>query len=551
MRSSHQSCVVAPGVGGRERPAVLVVRARTREPFASAGRVSDMHRARRARCARASRPRRAAGRSRPATAAARPGRGRTPAVDGHRQGPPSGPAPSAPASPAAGISGFLAHVGTLDYGGLGAKESGRILRATGFVHRRGRRGPTVPSGLCARIAPWSAPTATTRTRSSASGRPCGPTRAPGRCQTPASPAFDPEAARAMCSRCCPTPRASPTWATSRTTRWATCWPTTGGATAWWSCTRWVTTPLGCRRRTTPSRPVCIRRSTNASIEEFRRQFGSWGISIDWRREFGTHEPRYYRWTQWIFLKLYEHGLAYRKLAPVKWCPKDQTVLANEQVIDGRCERCGTPVVSRQLEQWFFKITDYADRLLDDFELLILARAGDHDAAQLDRALRGRRGVFRCEDPAIEFPVFTTRPDTLFGATFFVMAPEHPDLERLVQGTGHEQEVAEYVQRALKESTEERADTEREKTGVFTVATSSTRSTARASRLRLRLRADGVRHRRGDGRAGARPARLRVRAQVRPRDPAGGRAGRRRDVRGRGVRRPLWRSGWSTPAGSTA
>ena len=106
-------------------------------------------------------------------------------------------------------------------------------------------------------------------------------------------------------------------------------------------------------------------STDKSIAEFRRQFMSWGISIDWRREFGTHEPSYYRWTQWIFLKLYEHGLAYRKRAPVKWCPNDQTVLANEQVIDGHCERCGAEVEARTLEQWFFKITAYADRLLDD------------------------------------------------------------------------------------------------------------------------------------------------------------------------------------------
>jgi len=210
------------------------------------------------------------------------------------------------------------------------------------------------------------------------------------------------------------------------------------------------------------------RSTNASIEEFRRQFKSWGISIDWTREFGTHEPSYYRWTQWIFLKLFERGLAYRKLAPVKWCPKDQTVLANEQVIDGRCERCGTTVVTKQLEQWFFKITDYADRLLKDFELL---ESWPERVVTMQRNWIGRSEgaevTFRCEDPPIDFPVFTTRPDTLFGATFFVLAPEHPDLERLVRDGGHEREVEEYVQRALAESTEERAATEREKTGVFT------------------------------------------------------------------------------------
>jgi leucyl-tRNA synthetase len=209
------------------------------------------------------------------------------------------------------------------------------------------------------------------------------------------------------------------------------------------------------------------RSTDASIAEFRRQFRSWGISIDWKREFGTHEPSYYRWTQWIFLKLYERGLAYRKRAPVKWCPKDQTVLANEQVIDGACERCGTQVVVKQLEQWFFKITDYAERLLADFELL---DSWPERVITMQRNWIGRSEgaevIFRCEEPPIEFPVFTTRPDTLFGATFFVLAPEHPDLEQLVKGTGHEQEVEQYVQKALKETTEERAAAEREKTGVF-------------------------------------------------------------------------------------
>jgi leucyl-tRNA synthetase len=209
------------------------------------------------------------------------------------------------------------------------------------------------------------------------------------------------------------------------------------------------------------------RSTDKSIEEFRRQFRSWGISIDWRREFGTHEPRYYRWTQWIFLKLYERGLAYRKRAPVKWCPHDQTVLANEQVIDGRCERCGHAVVSKQLEQWFFKITDYADRLLDDLEQLDWPqRVVTMQRNWIGRS-EGAEVVFKCEDPPLDFPVFTTRPDTLFGATFFVLAPEHPDLETLVKGTEHEREVMEYVQKALTESVEERTDTEREKTGVFT------------------------------------------------------------------------------------
>ena len=136
-----------------------------------------------------------------------------------------------------------------------------------------------------------------------------------------------------------------------------------------------------------------RESTQASIEEFRRQFRQWGISIDWSREVATHEPSYYRWTQWLFLRLFERDLAYRKEAAVNWCPKDATVLANEQVIDGRCERCGTVVEARDLEQWFFAITKYADRLLDDMRDDRLAAERGGDAGELDRPLRGRaRGL---------------------------------------------------------------------------------------------------------------------------------------------------------------
>src|SRR5215210_4820456 len=213
-----------------------------------------------------------------------------------------------------------------------------------------------------------------------------------------------------------------------------------------------------------------RDSTDASIATFQQQFREWGISIDWSREFGTHEPRYYRWTQWIFLQLFERGLAYRKEAAVKWCPVDQTVLANEQVIDGHCERCGAEVEVKQLEQWFFRITDYADRLLDDLDTI----EWPEHVKTMQRNWIGRSEsaevVFRCEDvdPAhpIDYPVFTTRPDTLFGATFFVMAPEHPDLERLAAGTGQEEAVRDYVNHALNESTEVRGAVDKEKTGVF-------------------------------------------------------------------------------------
>ena len=209
-----------------------------------------------------------------------------------------------------------------------------------------------------------------------------------------------------------------------------------------------------------------REATELSIDSFRRQFREWGISIDWSRELATHTPEYYRWTQWIFLQLLERGLAYRAEAPVQWCPKDATVLANEQVVDGRCERCGTPVVQRKLEQWFFRITEYAERLLADFGAL---ESWPEHVITMQRNWIGRSDgaevVFRCAELDLDFGVFTTRPDTLFGATFFVLAPEHPELERLVAGTPAEEPVREYVDRVARESAEERGAEDREKTGV--------------------------------------------------------------------------------------
>jgi leucyl-tRNA synthetase len=207
-------------------------------------------------------------------------------------------------------------------------------------------------------------------------------------------------------------------------------------------------------------------ATEASIAAYSEQFRTWGISIDWSREISTHEPEYYRWTQWIFLRMFERGLAYRAEAPVQWCPKDQTVLANEQVIDGHCERCGSLVEQRKLEQWFFKITDYAERLLADFDVL---DSWPEHVITMQRNWIGRSEgaevIFRCEDLDLDFPVFTTRPDTLFGATFFAVAPEHPDVERLAAGTGHEEEVRAYVNETARASTEERAAEDRPKTGV--------------------------------------------------------------------------------------
>ena len=207
-------------------------------------------------------------------------------------------------------------------------------------------------------------------------------------------------------------------------------------------------------------------ATGKSIDSFRKQFTEWGISIDWAREIATHTPEYYRWTQWIFLRLFEQGLAYRTQAPVQWCPKDATVLANEQVVDGRCERCGTEVETRNLRQWFFKTTAYAEQLLAGFDQL--ESWPDHVITMQKNWIgrsEGAEVTFRCESAGIDFPVFTTRPDTLFGATFFVIAPEHPQLDGLVGGTDAEEPVREYVNSVARESLQERGDEGRPKTGV--------------------------------------------------------------------------------------
>jgi leucyl-tRNA synthetase len=209
-----------------------------------------------------------------------------------------------------------------------------------------------------------------------------------------------------------------------------------------------------------------REITNRNIEAIRRQMKRMGWAIDWSREVSTAEPEYYRWTQWLFLQFFERGLAYRREAPVKWCPKDQTVLANEQVIDGHCERCGTEVESRNLTQWFFKITDYADQLLDEMDTL---ESWPERVLTMQRNWIGRsegaRVIFKVDGTGEELPVFTTRPDTLFGATFFALAPEHPLIGQLTAGSEFEAAVSEYVRHTAARSTVERET--KEKDGVFT------------------------------------------------------------------------------------
>ena len=205
-----------------------------------------------------------------------------------------------------------------------------------------------------------------------------------------------------------------------------------------------------------------------NMARFREeQLKRMGAAFDWSREVDTTDPRYYHWTQWIFIQLFKAGLAYRATALVNWCPKDLTVLADEQVIDGRCERCGTDVIKRDLEQWFFRITAYAERLLDHSKA---------DFTETTKTLQ-RNWIGRSAGAAVAFPIdsptrsdrldiFTTRPDTLWGVTFMVIAPEHPLLDRITSPE-QQSEVAAYVTAAKNESDFERQDVARAKTGVFT------------------------------------------------------------------------------------
>jgi len=233
----------------------------------------------------------------------------------------------------------------------------------------------------------------------------------------------------------------------------------------------VLRPMGFDSFGLPAENAAIREGghpreiTERNIANIRRQMRRLGWAIDWDREVSAHQTEYYRWTQWLFLKFYEAGLAFRKEAPVNWCPHDQTVLANEQVVDGRCERCGTVVEARNLEQWFFRITAYADALLDDHRLLEWPdRTITIQRNWIGRS-EGAEILFRIEELDLDLPVFTTRADTLFGATFMVLAPEHPLVERLAAGTEQEDAVREYVKHTAARSTEERET--KEKDGVFT------------------------------------------------------------------------------------
>jgi leucyl-tRNA synthetase len=205
--------------------------------------------------------------------------------------------------------------------------------------------------------------------------------------------------------------------------------------------------------------------TERNIAAITRQMRRMGWAIDWAREVSAHEPEYYRWTQWLFLRFFERGLAYRKEAPVNWCPNDQTVLSNEHVVDGRCWRCGAVVETRNMEQWFFKIRDYADALVDDLETIEWPERTKKIQRQHIGRSEGAELQFRVDELDLDIPVFTTRPDTVFGATFFVVAPESPLVDELAEGSDRADEIRTYARIAAARPTEERAT--REKTGVFT------------------------------------------------------------------------------------
>ena len=193
-----------------------------------------------------------------------------------------------------------------------------------------------------------------------------------------------------------------------------------------------------------------RETTEKAIQTFTKQIKSLGLSYDWSREIGTHRPDYYKWTQWFFLLLYKMGLAYKAKAPVNWCPSCQTVLANEQVVEGKCERCSSEVIQKEMDQWFFKITAYADRLLEDLDKIDWPEStkegqrnwiGRSEGAIIKFEIlnsklqtnlpAGKAGPkHEIRNPKLYIEVFTTRPDTVFGATYLVLAPEHPLVDKI-------------------------------------------------------------------------------------------------------------------------
>ena len=209
-------------------------------------------------------------------------------------------------------------------------------------------------------------------------------------------------------------------------------------------------------------------ASDRNINNFRKQFDALGVSVDWDRSIRTDDPNYYKWTQWLFLQFYKAGLAYQKEIAINWCPKCKTGLANEEVVNGKHERCDTPVEKKQLNQWILKISEYADKLIDGLANVDYpSRIADQQINWIGRK-RGAEIDFQTSESGQKITVFTTRPDTLFGVTFMVLAPEHPLVETITTPE-QKQSVADYIKATQSKTEIERMDTSREKTGVFTGA----------------------------------------------------------------------------------
>lgn len=238
----------------------------------------------------------------------------------------------------------------------------------------------------------------------------------------------------------------------------------------------VLTTIGFDAFGLPAENAAIKRGiqpaewTHSNIKTMTAQINQIGASYDWDHAVTTCEPEYYRWNQWLFLELYKHKLAYRAKSLVNWCPKDQTVLANEQVVGEKnvCERCGTPVIQKEMEQWFFKITDYTERLLKDLNKVDWPNKVKTMQVNWIGKSQGALIKFKTEGSKSSIDVFTTRPDTLYGATYMVLAPEHP-LVRSITTPEQKSKVADYVRKTERKTELERKEDEKDKTGVFTGA----------------------------------------------------------------------------------
>ncbi|MFA4818200.1 MAG: class I tRNA ligase family protein, partial [Parcubacteria group bacterium] len=228
-------------------------------------------------------------------------------------------------------------------------------------------------------------------------------------------------------------------------------------------------------------------TTKKAVETFKRQMNSLGLSYDWSREVNSSDPAYYKWTQWLFLLFYKNGLAYKKMAKTNWCPSCQTVLANEQVVNGNCERCGTAVTQKDLEQWFFKITDFIEDQVFEGRIIkgLLSGLDDVDWPESTKAAQ-KNWIGRSEGSAVKFfivtgnspresvpspsksvslEVFTTRPDTLFGCTYMVVCPEHEIINNQKSTINNQEEIQEYIDKSKKKTDLERTDLNKDKSGV--------------------------------------------------------------------------------------